>query len=145
MSTALSPILVSSYVFFSPGFQTSLLLQKSASSQILLHNSIILPLLGFSHTPISNIHYTKLPTDDFFRRQKEKKMVSFMIYWNFPPLLKSDMSAPFFPSFSPRSEENMPLLSYKAAVNQILLAHCGTMKQRSFLSYTVTNFSSLYT
>lgn len=48
-------------------------LQKSARSQILLHNSITLPLHGFSHIPISNIHYTKLPTEDFVRRERKKE------------------------------------------------------------------------
>lgn len=75
MFTALSSISVPSYLFFSPGLQyvqTSPVLQKSARSQILLHNSITLPLHGFSHIPILNIHYTKLPTEDFVRRKKER-------------------------------------------------------------------------
>jgi len=64
----------------------------------------------------SHILYFKylLPksANDFVRREKR---LSYMIYWNYPPLVESTTVAPFLTSFSQISQENMPFILYEAA------------------------------
>lgn len=143
MSTFLSHILVPSYLFFSPGFQISLVLQKLGRSQILLHNSITLPLLGFSHIPISNIHYTKLPTDDFVRRQRKKEGIIYDLL-KFPSTsrIKYVSTTPSF-LFS-KVRRKYALLSYKSALGN--LSHPLWDQDKGHFSPILwIFFSSLYT
>ena len=97
----------------------------------------------------SHILYFKylLPksANDVVRREKR---LSFMIYWNYPPLVESTILAPFLTSFSQISQENMAFLLYEAAVcvmNQVPPTHCRTMTHGLSLSCYFSMFSSFVT
>lgn len=92
--------------------------------------------------PISNIHYTKLPTKDFVRRERKKEGI--MIYWNSPPFLESNVSTfPYFLFFQPQKK------IYSSSPTRIQWIKSfpptvGSWNTPS-LSYTFSTFSSFDT